>query len=60
MPRILRASRQAIKAMSVADAARALDGRADGVIVFRDVDTSAIAVLYRATGGELTLVETEP
>jgi putative sigma-54 modulation protein len=59
MPRILRASRQAVKAMSVADAARQVDVDRDGVVVFRDVETETISVLYRRPNGELTLVETE-
>ena len=59
MPRILRASRQAIKSMSVADAAREIDQTGDGVVVFRDLETEAISVLYRRSNGELTLVETE-
>jgi ribosomal subunit interface protein len=58
MPRIFRASRQTIKAMSVAEAARQIDG-GDGLVVFRDPETSGISVLYRAASGELTLVETE-
>ena len=58
MPRIFRTSRQQVKAMSVADAARQVDG-GDGVVVFRDVETSAVAVLYRAASGELTLVVTD-
>jgi putative sigma-54 modulation protein len=58
MPRILRASRQTIKAMSVAEAAREIDG-GSGIVVFRDAETAGIAVLYRTAGGELTLVETE-
>jgi putative sigma-54 modulation protein len=58
MPRILRATRQTIRAMTVADAARQIDG-AEGVVVFRDQETSTVAVLYRAQTGELTLVETE-
>jgi putative sigma-54 modulation protein len=58
MPRILRASRQTIKAMSVADAAREIDG-GSGIVVFRDAETEGIAVLYRTPAGELTLVETE-
>jgi len=29
------------------------------VLVFRDVETAAITVLYRGANGELTLVETE-
>jgi putative sigma-54 modulation protein len=59
MPRILRASRQAGKPMSVADAAREVEANGEGVVVFRDVETAAISVLYRRTNGELVLVETE-
>jgi putative sigma-54 modulation protein len=58
MPRILRAERQLLKAMTVADAARQIEG-ADGPIVFRDVETFAVSVLYRRANGELTLVATE-
>ena len=59
MPRILRATRQAIKRMSAADAARQLDADGDGVVVFRDVETRSISVLYRRADGELALLETE-
>ena len=59
MPRILRKSRQSLRPMSLADAARAVDSGDDGLIVFRDLETSAISVLYRRSNGELTLVETE-
>ena len=59
MPRILRASRQAVKPMSVADAACEVEANGEGVVVFRDVETAAISVLYRRTNGELVLVETE-
>jgi putative sigma-54 modulation protein len=59
MPRILRAQRQSIKPMTIADAAREVDAGGDGVVVFRDVQTSTVSVLYRRPNGELTLVETE-
>ena len=59
MPRILRATRQAIKPMSAADAARQLDAGDGGIVVFRDVETASISILYRRPDGELTLVETE-
>ena len=59
MPRIMRASRQRIKPMSVSDAAREIDVVREGVVVFRDPATEAINVLYRRQNGELTLVETE-
>ncbi|OLC48566.1 MAG: ribosomal subunit interface protein [Acidobacteria bacterium 13_1_40CM_2_64_6] len=58
MPRILRASRQSLKPMSLAEAAREIGDGNEGIVVFRDVETSAISVLYRHNG-ELTLVETE-
>src|SRR5262249_49491952 len=47
MPRILRASRQPIRPMSVADAARQMDAGGDGVVVFRDLATATVSVLYR-------------
>jgi putative sigma-54 modulation protein len=59
MPRILRASRQPLKAMSVSDAAREIDANGEGVVVFRDAETAAVSVLFRRADGELTLVETE-
>jgi putative sigma-54 modulation protein len=59
MPRILRASTVAIKPMSVEDAAREVDAGGDGVVVFRDIASKAISVLYRRRNGELTLVDTE-
>ncbi len=59
MPRILRAERQPLKAMTVTDAAREIDAGGDHVVVFRDAETSIISVLYRRRNGELTLVETE-
>ncbi len=58
MPRILRAERQTVRVMSVADAARHMDGK-DTVVVFRDSETEAVSVLYRRRNGELTLVATE-
>jgi len=57
MPRTMRASRQAIKPMSVADAARAIDGNRDGIVVFLDTETAAVNVLYRRRDGELALIE---
>ena len=43
--------------MTVADAARALDGNRDGIVVFLDPESALINVLYRRHNGELTLVE---
>jgi ribosome hibernation promoting factor len=59
MPPILRASRQAVKAMSVADAAREVEASGEGLLVFRDAETAVLSVLFRRSNGELTLVETE-
>jgi putative sigma-54 modulation protein len=59
MPRIFRASRQAIRPMSVSDAAREVEGDGDGVVVFHDTETASISVLYRRRNGELALVQTE-
>jgi putative sigma-54 modulation protein len=56
MPAILRASRQTIRPMSVADAARQVDANGEDVVVFRDVETEAISVLYRGPDGQLALV----
>jgi putative sigma-54 modulation protein len=59
MPKIFRASRQALKAMSVSDAVREVEANGEGIIVFRDAETADISVLYRRASGELTLVQTE-
>jgi putative sigma-54 modulation protein len=59
MPRILQSSRQTIRPMSVADAARLIDAGDDGVVIFRDVETEAVSVLFRHPNGEMTLVETD-
>ncbi len=56
-PRIVETTRRAPAAMSLADATRALAG--DGVVIFRDIETSLVSVLYRRPNGQLTLVETE-
>jgi len=58
MPRILRATRRAIKPMSVADATREIDAGGDGIVIFHDTERDSVSVLYRRNG-ELTLVETE-
>lgn len=58
MPRILKAQRQTIRTMSLGDAAARVDG-GEEAIVFLDAETSRIAVLYRAPGGDLTLIDTK-
>ena len=59
IPHVVRATRQAIKPMSVTDAIEELQAGSDGIVIFRAGDTAAVSVLYRARNGELTLVETE-
>src|SRR6266850_1076102 len=54
MPRILRATRRPLRPMSLADAAREIGNADEEIVVFRDVETSSISVLYRRNG-ELTL-----
>lgn len=58
MPRVLRTMRQVVRSLSVADAARRLDGADEGVVVFRDDETDGLSVLYRNAAGELILVVT--
>jgi ribosome hibernation promoting factor len=57
--RTLRTVREALKPMSIEDAAREIESGGDGVIVFRDAASQAVSVLYRRRNGDLTLVETE-
>jgi ribosomal subunit interface protein len=59
MPRVFRASRQSVKAMSVGDAVREIEANGEGIVVFKDTETASLTVLFRRTNGELTLVETE-
>jgi putative sigma-54 modulation protein len=56
---IVEAARRPIKPMSVADAAREIEDGGDGVVIFRDLETASVNVLYRRPNGELQLVETE-
>ncbi len=59
-PTILRTARSIVQTMSVTDAARAVEASADKLVVFRQVGTEEISVLYRREGGDLTLLEIEP
>jgi len=59
MPRIVRATRYAIKPMSVEDAALRVDGDSGGetFIVFRNAETDTVSILYRRKDGNLGLIE---
>jgi putative sigma-54 modulation protein len=56
-PRIVRATRYAVKPMSVEDAALRLEATAETFVVFRDADTDAVSILYRRTDGNYGLIE---
>jgi ribosomal subunit interface protein len=59
-PRIVRGTSQPLKAMSAMEAAREVQARGrDGIVIFRDIETSAVSVLFRRATGELTLVATD-
>jgi putative sigma-54 modulation protein len=57
--RIIRARRYAVKPLSVDDAALELGPAADAFLVFRNLATDAIAVLFRRPDGHLGLIEPE-
>jgi putative sigma-54 modulation protein len=59
MPKTMQTTRQAVKTMTVPEAARAIDGSRDGILVFLDPETRSINVMYRRPNGDLTLVEIE-
>jgi putative sigma-54 modulation protein len=56
-PRIVRASRYAVKPMSVEDAALRVEAGADAFVVFRNADTDAVSILYRRSDGNYGLIE---
>ena len=45
--------------MLVEDAARVVQGNEEGFLVFRDVETARLSVLFRRTDGNLGLFEPE-
>jgi putative sigma-54 modulation protein len=56
-PRIVRATRYAVKPMSVEDAAMRLDEVDDAFVVFRNADDDAVNILYRRKDGNIGLIE---
>ena len=56
-PRIVRATRYAVKPMSVEDAALRLDEVDDAFVVFRNADDDAVNILYRRKDGNIGLIE---
>jgi putative sigma-54 modulation protein len=55
--RIIRATRYAVKPMSLDDAALRVDGVGETFVVFRNAETDAVSILYRRKDGNLGLIE---
>jgi len=56
-PRIVRATRYAVKPMSVEDAALRVESTSDAFVVFRNAESDAVSILYRRTDGNYGLIE---
>ena len=56
-PRVIRATRYAIKPMSVEDAALRIEESAEPFIVFRNPASAAVSNVYRRKDGQLGLIE---
>ena len=56
---MIRSRRSAVKPMTLDEAALEMDGRGEGVLVFRDAATERVNVLYRRKDGHLGLIEPE-
>jgi len=55
--RVVRATRYAVKPMSIEDAALRVDGGSETFVVFRNADTDAVSILYRRADGNYGLIE---
>jgi putative sigma-54 modulation protein len=55
--RIVRATRYAVKPMSVDDAVLRVDAGTETFVVFRNADTDAVSILYRRSDGNYGLIE---
>jgi putative sigma-54 modulation protein len=55
--RVIRATRYAIKPMSVEDAALRLEDSAESFLVFRNAESDAVGILFRRKDGNLGLIE---
>lgn len=58
VPALMEAARQRVEPLTVAEASRQL-GAKGRVLIFRNADTMELSVLYRASAGNLVLVETD-
>ncbi len=59
LPRIIKTNNLPIRAMSIEDAALLLDDSKNEFIVFRDVDTDKVAVIYKRRDSNLGLISPE-
>jgi putative sigma-54 modulation protein len=55
--RVVRATRYAVKPMSLEDAALRVDTGSETFLVFRNADTDTVSILYRRRDGNLGLIE---
>ena len=59
-PRVIRATRYAVKPMSVEDAVLRLDDTAESFLVFRNAETDAgVSIVYRRKDGNVGLIESD-
>src|SRR5262245_30208591 len=57
VPRVIRATRNVIKPMSVDDAALRMEQSTEAFVVFRNPESSAVSIVYRRKDGQLGLIE---
>lgn len=55
--RVVRATRYAVKPMSIEDAALRVDEGPEAFVVFRNAETEAVSILFRRRDGNLGLIE---
>jgi len=58
-PQVVRIRRAAVKPMTLDEATLEMEGRREGVLVFRDAVTERVSVLFRRKDGNLGLIEPE-
>ena len=59
IPRVVRARKQDIKPMSQEEAVMQMEARRDGFLVFRNLNSDKINVLYRRKDGNYGLIDSE-
>ncbi len=55
--RVVRATRYAVKPMSIEDAALQVEAAPEAFVVFRNAETEAVSILFRRKDGNLGLIE---